>query len=120
MKSLMSIVLTGLCLMAFVDAGASQKPPYIGGWSNGRGETLLLTATTLTFGKDKPVRYKDVTKVTDNRRFAIQLLGNKKLNYFTKFLVFEVDGKEMKLTLYNTYEDLFNGKSEQGNSTWYR
>jgi hypothetical protein len=120
MKSFLSIVLTGLCLMACVDATASQQAPYIGDWSNGRGETLLITGTTLKFGEDKPVRYKDVTKVTDNKRFAIQTLGDKKLNYFTKFLSFDVDGKEMKLTLYSSYEDLFDGKNEQGNSAWFR
>ena len=33
------------------------QPTYIGQWSNGRGDTLAITATTIRFANDKPVKY---------------------------------------------------------------
>ena len=44
----------------------------------------------------------------------------RKLNYFTKFLALEINGNEMKMTLYNSYQEMFDGKSSQGESTWDR
>ncbi|MDT4895584.1 MAG: hypothetical protein QOH25_661 [Acidobacteriota bacterium] len=97
---------------------------YIGNWSNGRGETISITATRIRFANDKRLKYRDVTKVTDGQHFSLQITDRGKLNYFTKFLSLSLgEGDkpgEMKITLYNSYEDMFDGKNPQGEATWYR
>jgi hypothetical protein len=142
MKTMISVLISlsiGVCLLDSVREGraddrsvaelhrhaaaiprAQATPPYIGNWSNGRGESLSITRRTLRFANDKPVRYQDVTRVTDNRRFAIKITSKGKINYFSKFLVLEVNKDEMKMTLYSSYEDMFNGQNSQGETTWYR
>jgi hypothetical protein len=99
---------------------APAKMPYIGGWSNGRGETLAVTSRTLQFANDRPVSYRDVTKVTDGHHFSIQITSRGKINYFSKFLALSVEKGEMTMTLYNSYREMFDGENPQGESTWYR
>jgi hypothetical protein len=99
---------------------APAKIPYIGRWSNGRGETLSITARTLQFANDRPVYYRDVTKVTDGHHFSIQITSRGKINYFSKFLALSVEKDEMTMTLYNSYREMFDGENPQGESTWYR
>ena len=99
---------------------APAKMPYIGRWSNGRGETLSITARTLQFASDRPVTYRDVTKVTDGSHFSIQITTRGKINYFSRFLALEIDKSEMKMTQYNSYREMFDGENPQGESTWYR
>jgi hypothetical protein len=99
---------------------AAAKMPYIGRWSNGRGETLEITARTLRFANDRPVSYRDVTKVTDGDHFSIQITSRGKINYFSKFLALSFEHGEMTMTLYNSYREMFDGENPQGESTWYR
>jgi hypothetical protein len=99
---------------------ATAKMPYIGRWSNGRGEALSITARTLQFANDRPVYYRDVTKVTDGNHFSIQITTRGKINYFSRFLALEVEKGQMKMTLYNSYREIFDGENPQGESTWYR
>jgi hypothetical protein len=99
---------------------APAKMPYIGRWSNGRGETLAIIARTLQFANDRPVYYRDVTKVTDGHHFSIQITSRGKINYFSKFLALSVENGEMTMTLYNSYREMFDGENPQGESTWYR
>jgi hypothetical protein len=99
---------------------APAKMPYIGRWSNGRGETLSITARTLQFANDRPVYYRDVTKVTDGHHFSIQITSRGKINYFSKFLALSLEKGEMNMTLYNSYREMFDGENSQGESTWYR
>jgi hypothetical protein len=99
---------------------APAKIPYTGRWSNGRGETLFITARTLQFANDRPVYYRDVTKVTDGHHFSIQITSRGKINYFSKFLALSVENGEMTMTLYNSYREMFDGENPQGESTWYR
>jgi hypothetical protein len=101
-------------------APAPAKMPYIGRWSNGRGETLAVTARALRFANDRPVYYRDVTKVTDGHHFSIQITSRGKINYFSKFLALSVEKGEMTMTLYNSYREMFDGENSQGESTWYR
>jgi hypothetical protein len=106
-----------------INAVASSSPagmPYIGRWSNGRGERLAVTKRTLKFNSDKSVTFRDVTKVTDGNHFSLQITSRGKLNYFTKFIALSLENDEMKMTLYDSYEDMFDGKNSQGESTWYR
>jgi hypothetical protein len=99
---------------------AADKLPYIGNWSNGRGETLTVTASTLRFNSDKAVTYRDVTKATDGNYFLLEVTAKGKVNYFSKYLNLVIEGDEMKMTLYNSYQDMFDGQNPQGESTWSR
>ena len=103
---------------------SSSSPTYIGNWSNGRGETLVINATTVKFANDKAVKYRDVTKVTNGREFQLEITSEGKLNYLTKFLSLSMgEGEkpdEMKMTLYDSYKDLVDGANSQGEATWYR
>jgi hypothetical protein len=105
---------------AQVSSSAHAGMPYIGRWSNGRGERLIVTKRTLKFNNDKSVTFRDVTKVTDGNHFALQITSRGKLNYFTKFIALSLENDEMKMTLYDSYADMFDGKNPQGESTWYR
>jgi hypothetical protein len=100
-------------------AFARANMPYVGKWSNGRGERLSVTKSTLRFNSDKPVTYRDVTKVTDGNHFSLRVTARGPLNYFTKFIALAIDGEEMKMTLYDSYEDMFGGNNPRGESTWY-
>jgi hypothetical protein len=99
-------------------------PTYVGKWSNGRGDTLAITATTIRFANDKPVKYRDVTKVTNGSEFHLEITSEEKLNYLTKFLSLSMgEGEkpaEMKMTLYDSYKDMVDGANSQGEATWYR
>ena len=50
-----------------------SREPYVGEWSNGRGDTLVITGSTIKFGRDKAVPYRDVTRVTNGREFHLGL-----------------------------------------------
>jgi hypothetical protein len=105
-------------------AGEKWKDPYIGGWSNGRGDTLVITGSTIKFGRDKAVSYRDITRVTDGKAFNLEITTQGNLNYLTKFLhISIVEGDkpdEMKMTLYDSRKDMEAGVNSQGEATWYR
>lgn len=103
---------------------SSARDPYVGEWSNGRGETLVITAGTIKFGKDKAVNYRDITHVTNGREFNLEITTDAKLNYLTKYLHISFgDGDktdEMKMTLYESRKDMEDGQNSQGEATWDR
>ena len=105
-------------------AGMKWKDPYVGSWSNGRGDTLVITESTVRFGRDKAVNYRDITRVTDGKEFNLEITTKGELNYLTKFLHISIaDGDkpdEMKMTLYDSRKDMEDGKNSQGEATWYR
>jgi hypothetical protein len=98
--------------------------PYVGEWSNGRGDTLAITNSTIRFANDKAVNYRDVTRVTDGKEFNLEITTEGKLNYLTRFLHISVgEGDkpdEMKVTLYDSRKDMEDGENSQGEATWYR
>ena len=98
--------------------------PYFGEWSNGRGETLVITGSTIKFGNDKAVNYRDVTRVTNGREFHLEITTDANLNYLTKYLHISFgDGNktdEMKMSLYNSRKDMEDGENAQGEATWDR
>jgi hypothetical protein len=112
-------------LLAGVTAsGKKWKDPYIGSWSNGRGDTLVITGSTIKFGRDKAVSYRDITRVTDGKEFNLEITTREELNYLTKFLHISMAGgdktDEMKMTLYDSRKDLEAAENSQGEATWYR
>jgi len=124
-------ILTSLGVLSAVAAGGSHrksaglKPlPYIGKWSNGRGDPLAITAGTIRFGSDNAVNYRDVTKATNGQEFNLEVVSAGKLNYLTKYLHISTgEGDkpdEMKMTLYDSRKDMEDGENSQGEATWYR
>lgn len=123
-KSLVPAVAGRNAQLVQVGSASVPQPTYIGQWSNGRGDTLAITATTIRFANDKPVKYRDVTKVTNGREFHLEITSAGKLNYLTKFLSLSMgEGEkpdELKMTLYDSYKDMVDGANSQGEATWYR
>lgn len=115
-----SVTAAGSFIIAAHASSAPAGMPYVGRWSNGRGETLIVAKRMLKFNNDKSVTFRDVTKVTDGNHFSLQITSRGKLNYFTKFIALSLENDEMKMTLYDSYTDMFNGNNPQGESTWYR
>ncbi|MBW4630953.1 MAG: hypothetical protein KME30_03335 [Iphinoe sp. HA4291-MV1] len=99
---------------------ANSSQPYIGKWSNGRGETLSITPTTIKYGKDKKLSYKNITKVTDGTYFTIQITSPGKINFFQRFLSLKVEGNQMKMVGYNSYKDMYSGQNQGLEVNWYR
>lgn len=127
MKTRHAAVLLAISLLAGVSTYARKKwkDPYVGEWSNDRGETLVITSSTIRFGNDKAASYHDITRVTDEREFRLQITTEAELNHLTKFLHILVVGDgdkadEMKLTLYDSRKDLEAGENARGEATWYR
>jgi len=107
-----------------IHAGGTWKDPYVGEWSNGRGDTLVITGSTIKFGRDKAVNYHDITRVTNGKEFNLEITTKGQLNYLTKFLHVSFGegdkSDEMKMTLYDSRKDLEAGENSQGEATWYR
>lgn len=127
--SLLLGALITLVGVASVDALANPvtgkwHDPYVGEWSNGRGDTLVITSNTIRFGSDKGVPYHDVTRVTNGREFNLQITIDARLNYLTEFVHISFGEGEktdqMKMTLYNSRKDMEDGENSQGEATWDR
>lgn len=126
MKTKYITPLVAISLLAGLSAyaGTKWRDPFIGEWSNGRGNTLVITGSTIRFGNDKAVNYHDITRVTNGREFNLQITSAGELNYLTKFLHVSLgEGYkpgEMKIILYNSRKDLEAGENSQGEATWHR
>jgi hypothetical protein len=110
-----------LLLLIALSASAKDSLLYLGSWSNGRGETLVITAKTLKFGDDQPASYRDVTRVSDGASFELEITTPGKLNAFggkTLYLTFEDDA--MKMTAYKSHAEFMQGGDVQSEVTWYR
>jgi hypothetical protein len=115
------VALLFVIFIAIAQSRASDAQPYLGEWSNGRGETLKITARTLQFGDDKPVAYRDVTRATDGSAFELQITSAGKLNAFPgKTLAIDCDGDTMKMTGYASHADYMQNGEVQMEVTWYR
>jgi hypothetical protein len=105
-----------LALPPLAHAGPTAAQPYLGEWSNGRGDPLIITATTIKFGNDKPVSYHDVTRASDGHSFTLQLVAKGKLNYLSPFMRLTVTSKEEMST---EGADTFNGDGVSS-AKWFR
>lgn len=110
-----------LQLLICAAAAARDAAPYIGEWSNGRGETLTITARTIQFADDKPVAYRDVTRATDGESFELQITARGEVNAFPgKTLAVTVDGETMKMVGYLSHTDYMQERNPQQSATWER
>jgi hypothetical protein len=100
---------------------ARSDKPYIGEWSNGRGETLTITAKTIRFADDRPLPYRDVTRATDGTSFELQITARGEVNAFPgKTLAVSVERETMKMTGYLSHADYMQERNPQQSVTWER
>ena len=103
-----------------LSAQASELP-YLGEWSNGRGETLVVTAKTIQLGKNKPVPYHDITRATDGETFHLQITAAGHVNAFNgKFLEVSCTGEKMRIVSYASGADLMQAENPESDVTWFR
>lgn len=119
-------ILIVLFLLAFSTvnfAQESEPPTYLGNWSNGRGEQLMITDRTVKYGKNRALNYKDITKATDGSFFNLQIINPGKESYFSKYVSLSIDSSanfaDMTIKNYNTLKDLMADKNKHGSDTWY-
>lgn len=119
MKSLiLRIALLSLALASLTSASAEELP-YLGQWSNGRGETLTITKRTIQFADDKPVTYRDVTRATDGSLFELQITARGEVNAFSgKTLAVSCEGGSMTVTGYRSHADYMQERDPQEVVTW--
>jgi hypothetical protein len=103
--------------------GASAEPPYIGEWSSGKGETLIITAETVQYGfknDHKPIPYRDITKATDAKGpFQLLILVKGDTYYFQKYAWLTLTGSdEMKMERADSIEKYTKGDVSFQN--WFR
>ena len=120
-----SLGLVALALMIFAiispALAAQDTLLYIGSWSNGRGETLVITAKTMQFGDNRPVAFRDVTGVSDGESYELEITAPGKINGFagkTLHLTFEKD--EMRMTGYKSHAEFMQGGDVQMQVTWFK
>lgn len=102
-------------------AGASEERPYLGEWSNGRGETLTVTEKTIQFAEEHPVAYRDVTRATDGSDFELQITGAGKLSGLAgNTLALHCHGDTMEMTGYASHAAYMQGGEVQMQVTWDR
>ena len=100
-------------------AAAGDDLPYLGHWSNGRGETLVITKKTLQFAEDKPVPYRDVTRGTDDSIFELQITVGGEVNAFSgRTLALILEGESMRMIGYRTHADYMQEKDPQQTVNW--
>ncbi len=116
-----ALLLVALLFLAAGNARAAEDQPYLGRWSNGRGETLVVTEKTIRFGDDRALPYRDVTRATDGATFELQITARGTANGFGgNTLGVECDGDSMKITAYASHADYMQGGEPQSVVTWFK
>ena len=122
MSRTFAAALVALLLLATASrVSADDDALYLGSWSNGRGETLVITGKTIRFGSDRAVAYRDVTRVSDGESYELEITAPGKINAFpgkTLHLTFENDA--MQMTGYKSHTEFMQGGEVQMEVTWYK
>ena len=114
------------CLLLLLPRPAGAGPssrefPYRGHWSNGRGETLVVTADSLLFAGGRAVPYRDVTRAGDGHVFELQITARGEVNGFSgKFLSVTCRRGQMTVTDFASHVDLFQEHDPLGEVTWFQ
>ena len=104
-----------------VTSARATELPYLGEWSNGRGETLVVTEKTIQFAHNKPVAYRDITRASDGESFHLQITAAGRVNAFPgKFLQVSCEGDKMRIVSYASGADLMQDKNMLSDVTWFR
>jgi hypothetical protein len=102
-------------------AAAAEQLPYVGTWSNGRGETLVVTEKMMQFANDPPVTYRDFTRGGDNHRFELRITAPRVVNPFPgKSLRVTCEETSMEMVGYRSHADLMQERNRQQVVTWER
>jgi hypothetical protein len=100
---------------------ADDAPLYLGSWSNGRGETLVITRKTMQFGDDRPFSFRDVTRVSDGESYELQITTRGEINGFPgKTLHLTFENGAMQMTGYKSHAEFMQGGDVQMDVTWYK
>jgi hypothetical protein len=115
-------VVIGVILQFFLLAAfAAEEQPYLGHWSNGRGETLVITGSTIQFADNKPVSYRDVTHATNGEDFELLITAAGKVNAFPgKTLGLHCESDSIEMTGYASHADYMEEKEPQSRVTWFK
>lgn len=120
-----AIALLAAFLVLNVCAFGAEPRPYLGQWSNGRGDTLTIRAKTIQFADNKPVPYRDVTNAesedADERTFELEITARGEVNAFPgKILAITCNGESLSMIGYLSHEDLVAGRDPQMIVHWER
>ena len=113
--------LFALLIFAAPALRSAEELPYLGSWSNGRGETLVITAKTIRFGENRALPYKDVTRATDGSAFELQITARDAANAFGgNTLAVECEDDSMKISAYASHADYMQDGEPQSVVTWFK
>ena len=118
MKSFAALLFLAVVLSV---TAADDAPLYVGSWSNGRGETLVITSKRMQFGDDHPFSFRDVTRVSDGESYELEITTRGEINGFpgkTLHLTFEKDA--MQMTGCKSHAEFMQGGEVQMEVTWYK
>ena len=102
-------------------AFGDEPRPYLGEWSNGRGETLTITAKTIQFADNHPVSYRDVTRDSEDETYELQITARGEINAFPgKTLVISCEKDSMEMTGYASHDAYVHDEEPMSVVTWYR
>ncbi len=121
----MKVFLWTACALLFLGGMvaqlAAETPPYAGEWSNGRGETLTITAETIQFADNRAVSYRDVTRATDGASFELQITAPGEINAFPgKTVAVALEKDSMEMTTYLSHADYMQENNAQSVVVWYK
>ena len=117
----LAVCLAAMLVLSGAAARASEDLPYLGSWSNGRGETLVITEKTIRFGDDRALSYRDITRASDGSTFELQINGKAPANGFGgNTLGVECEGDSMKITAYASHAAYMQGGEPQSVVTWFK
>ena len=123
-RSAHASIVAALAAFVVIAAGlarGAEDLPYLGSWSNGRGETLVISAKAIRFGDDRALTYKDVTRATDGSMFELQITARGGENAFGgTTLGVECDGDSMKISAYDSHAAYMRGADPQSVVTWFK
>jgi hypothetical protein len=118
MKSILALLFLIVALSA---TRAEEAPLYLGSWSNGRGETLVITRKTMQFGDDRPFSFRDVTRVSDGESYELEITTRGEINGFAgKMLHLTFEKDAMQMTGYKSHAEFMQGGEVQMEVTWYK
>ncbi|MFL6539971.1 MAG: hypothetical protein ACJ8HU_04355 [Chthoniobacterales bacterium] len=116
-----AISFVGALLALSVCAFSDEPRPYLGEWSNGRGETLTITANTIKFAESDAVQYRDVTHDSEDDTYELQITARGEINAFPgKTLVVACDKDSMEMTSYASHDAYVHEEEPLSVITWFR
>ena len=110
-----------LFLLLPLSVGRAEKPHelrYIGEWSDGRGEVLVVTANKLRVGS-RTSSYKETARSKDERFFRFQLTSGGG-GFGGKYISVEVGREEMTMREYRTLADCLDDRQVAAVTAWSR